>query len=126
MVEAVMSMEPAAMRGDGGSRLGHIARGAVIGAVPGLVMIGINLLLVRGEAQLSVGVIGLMIAVVGVIAGAILGAQRDLRTRPMIVGITVGALPGLAMILVTTRLALPVLLVGVVAGGIIGGRRGQR
>ena len=87
---------------------------------------GPHTLLVRGQAQLSVGVIGLMIAIVGVIAGAILGAQRDLRTRPMIVGIIVGALPGLAMVFVLTRLALPVLLVGAVAGGIIGGRRGQR
>ena len=88
-------------------------------------MISVNLLLVRGEAALSVGVIGIMLAFVGVIAGAILGAHRNLRTRPMIVGIVLGALPGLAMIFFMTILAPPALLVGVVAGGIIGGRSGQ-
>ena len=65
-------------------------------------MISVNLLLVRGEAALSVGVIGIMLAFVGVIAGAILGAHRNLRTRPMIVGIVLGALPGLAMIFFMT------------------------
>ena len=97
--------------------------GAVIGAIPGIVLFVAGMI-VGGEAMLSFGVIGMMVALVGVIVGGVVGASgggEKAGNAPMI-GAIVGAVPGVAMIFIQTRLAFPVMLIGALLGWFIGTR----
>ncbi len=104
----------------------RIVAGALLGTVPGLLLMGLTLVIVEGEAQLSLGVLAIMITTGGAVVGAILGAQRDMRGPPMALGALVGSVPGLVAFLGPTRLALPVLVVGALAGGLVGGALARR
>lgn len=61
--------------GKRGSPAKRIILGAIIGAIPG----GITVLLtvpVSGEAELTLGVGGIFLAIIGLIIGAIIGARK--------------------------------------------------
>jgi hypothetical protein len=99
--------------------------GALIGAVPGVLLMIANVVFVTGEALLSVGVGAIFLAVGGAVAGALLGSQRGAAGRTVIGGL-IGALPGILAFFVPglTQLAPLILIAGVVAGGMIAGNQG--
>ena len=97
--------------------------GIAVGAAPGIALFFIGII-VGGEAALSFGVIGILLAIVGAVVGAVIGGSKkeaDRGTAP-VVGAIVGAIPGLVMIFIQTRLAFPIILVGALIGWFIGTR----
>lgn len=52
---------------------------AVIGAIPGLILVLLAQFVIEGEMQLTVGAPGIMLAIVGALAGLILGLTRGAR-----------------------------------------------
>lgn len=107
--------------------------GALIGAVPGALLWVVGAI-VGGEALLSFGVIGIMVAVVGMIIGGVVaggaspvadGSQPVAGgTSKAAIGAVLGVIPGVVLLFIMTRLAIPVMLVGGVLGAMIGGRLG--
>lgn len=53
----------------------HIIIGALIGAVPGGVMVLLTIP-VSGEWELTLGVSGILLAAIGMVIGAIIGARK--------------------------------------------------
>lgn len=100
--------------------------GALIGAIPGLVLMAVNLLFVSGEALLTVGVGAIFLTVGGAVAGAILGTQGGAPGRT-ILGAYIGGLCGVLAFVTPgfTRLAPLAVIAGAVAGGMIAGQRRQ-
>lgn len=98
------------------------ALGALAGAAPGIALGIVNLVAIDGEAQLTVGVAAIALAVIGAIAGVAL-ADRP-HTARTVAFVLAGALPGVAAFFVPggTRVAPLVLLAGVVAAGWVAGR----
>ncbi len=109
-----------------GGSAARIIAGVILGTVPGLALMAVNLIVVEGEAQLTVGVLAIMITAAGAVVGGVLGAQRDMRAVPMGIGALVGAVPGLLAFLGPTRLALVILVVGALAGGLVAGALTRR
>lgn len=56
------------------SRTGRVFSGLAIGAAPGIALFLIGIV-VGGEAMLSFGVIGILLAIVGAVVGAIVGGS---------------------------------------------------
>lgn len=111
-------------RGDTGRRT---VRGALLGAAPGVLLMIVNLVAVRGEAVLTVGVGAVFLTLGGAVAGAVLGARGSAAGRTL-VGALLGALVGVLAFFVPgmTRLSPLILIAGAIAGGMIAGqpRRG--
>ncbi len=61
--------------GESGSTAKRIVIGAIIGAIPGGIMVLLTLP-VSGEVELTLGVGGIFLAIVGIIIGAIIGARK--------------------------------------------------
>lgn len=53
--------------------------GAVIGAIPGVILILLAEFVIEGEAQLSVGAPGIMLAAAGAVAGFVIGLRSGRR-----------------------------------------------
>lgn len=104
-------------------RTNRVLAGAAIGAIPGILLVGVGVV-VGGEPALSFGTIGIVLAIVGAVVGAVVGGSRaSVETSPApIVGAVVGAIPGLALTFIQTRLAFPVILVGSLVGWFLGSR----
>ena len=104
-------------------RANRVLAGAAIGATPGILLVGVGVI-VGGEPALSFGTIGIVLAIVGAAVGAVVGGSRasiDGSSAP-IVGAVVGAIPGLVLIFIQTRLAFPVILAGSLVGWLVGSR----
>jgi hypothetical protein len=56
--------------------MGQVLVGMVLGALPGLVLVLVAQYLVEGEVQLTVGVAGIWLAVVGGVVGLVLALRR--------------------------------------------------
>lgn len=56
--------------------------GAILGAVPGLILVLIAQFVVRGEPQLTVGVAGIWLAIVGAVVGLSVALVRTRGRRP--------------------------------------------
>ena len=102
----------------------RIGLGILVGISPGLLLFAVNLLFIRGEAALSVGVGAIFLTLSGAVVGAVLGAQNRLTGGRIVIGAIVGALPGVACFFLITRIAPLVLIGGAILGGIIAGRAG--
>jgi hypothetical protein len=50
--------------------------GAVIGAVPGLILVLLAEYVIEGEMQLTVGAPGFLLAIAGAVAGLVVGLRR--------------------------------------------------
>ena len=98
--------------------------GALIGAIPGLLLMVVNLLFVSGEALLTVGVGAIVLVVGGVVAGAILGSQGGAPGRTFLGGLIGGGLCGVLAFVTPgfTQLAPLAVIAGAVAGGMIAGQ----
>jgi hypothetical protein len=97
------------------------AGGAALGSVPGALLLAANQL-VTGEAQLTVGMLAVLLLVGGLVVGAVLGASGQLPVGPTALGAAVGAVPGLLVFLVLTPAAPAVLVSGMLVGGFLGAR----
>ena len=53
--------------------------GAVVGALPGIIIVLIAQFVIVGEMQLSIGAPGILIAIAGAVAGAVFGFMRPPR-----------------------------------------------
>jgi hypothetical protein len=58
-----------------GTRIGKGAIGAVVGMLPGVILILLAQFVITGELQLTVGAPGIVIAAVGLVVGFALGYQ---------------------------------------------------
>ena len=108
----------------------RVLSGIGLGALPGVVLWVIGAI-IGGEAMLSFGAIGILVAVVGmIIGGVVAGGARstsgsDARTSAAGIGAVIGCVPGIALIFIMTRLAIPVMLVGGLIGAYIGRHTGS-
>lgn len=59
------------------SRIGRGVLGAVIGAVPGTVMVLLAQFVINGEMQLTVGAPGILLAAVGAIVGFVVAVSKS-------------------------------------------------
>lgn len=59
--------------------------GAVVGALPGIIIVLVATFVIEGEMQLSIGAPGIILAIAGAVAGAVFGLMRppgqDTRIR---------------------------------------------
>ena len=63
-------------------RVGFAIVGAIIGVLPGLLLIAlVESPVIEGEAELTYGVFGIMIGLVGFVAGAVFGALLGGRSN---------------------------------------------
>lgn len=97
--------------------------GALIGAVPGIALMVVNVVFISGEATLSVGVGAIFLAVGGAVVGAVLGSQGG-PTGRTIVGAFAGSLFGvIAFFTPGFAILSPLILIGAaIAGGLIAGQ----
>lgn len=101
--------------------------GAVLGTLPGLVLLLVNQTVVAGEAQLSVGVLSVLLVLAGGAAGGVLGSHTELRAGPMALGAIAGALPaGLVSVVVAAPLAPVAMGAAAIGAGLAVGRRASR
>jgi hypothetical protein len=101
--------------------------GAVLGTLPGLGLLLANQTVITGEAQLTIGVISLLLALSGGVAGGVLGSHTELRAGPMALGAIAGALPaGLVSVMVAPPLAPVVIGAAAIGAGLAVGRRASR
>lgn len=110
-------------------RTNRVFRGIAIGAAPGVLLWVIGAI-IGGEALLSFGVIGILLGIVGMVIGGVVGAGAerepgsDAGPSRAGIGAVIGCIPGVALLFVVTRLAIPVILVGGLIGAYVGGRTG--
>lgn len=102
--------------------------GAALGALPGAAMAAAGLVFVSGEAELSVIVIGITLAVLGALIGVAVSLSGRLDLHRGATGAVVGALPGLVLsrVLPGGVVALAVLAAGALTGWLVGRRAEQR
>lgn len=114
---------PASMVPERSHKARRALLGALIGTVPGLILMVVNLVAVSGEAMLSVGVGAIYLALGGAVAGAVLGSQGGAPGRT-ILGALGGALLGVLAFFTPgfTQLAPLVLIGGAIAGGMMAGQ----
>jgi hypothetical protein len=58
------------------TRFGRAVAGAVVGALPGVILVLLAQFVINGEWQLTIGAPGILIAVFGAILGAFVGSRR--------------------------------------------------
>ena len=77
---------------------GRVVRWGVLGALPGLVVIGVTVLLHTADVltadQSQIGFIGVPMLFVGSVIGLLAGAESSGLTRPVLGGIVIGVVAG--------------------------------
>ena len=78
----------------------RVAKGGVLGAIPGLLLIGVTVLLAELDVitadQSQIGFLGVPLMILGIFVGTVLGAGGD-HTLPVLGGVGTGLLLGLVM-----------------------------
>lgn len=59
------------------TRFGRGVAGGVIGALPGVALVVLAQYVIEGEMQLTIGAPGILLAVVGCVAGFVVGRSRS-------------------------------------------------
>lgn len=103
-----------------------VVTGVALGIVPGATTLVAGMI-IGGEAALSLGAIGILVAGIGAVIGASVGGTMHGggAHRAGVTGAIIGVVPGLAMIPVQARLGFPVMLIGGIVGALIGSRTGH-
>lgn len=95
--------------------------------LPGLVLLLANQTVITGEAQLTIGVMSLLLTLSGAVAGGVLGSHTELRAGPMALGAIAGALPaGLVSVMVAPLLAPVLIGAAAIGAGLAVARRASR
>ena len=112
-----------------GNRLVGTLVGVILGVVPGIAIIVITGWVTGGfadQAGMPVALFGMLLVVMGAIAGGVVGAQTMPPTRGQVfAGVALGAIPGLVvwrMLGEINPVALVLLIVGPLWLGILGWR----
>jgi hypothetical protein len=103
-----------------------VLTGAAFGTVPGATTFVAGMI-IGGEAALSLGAIGMLLAAGGGLIGSAVGGaiHGGGVHRATITGAIIGVVPGLAMVPIQSRVGLPVMLIGGIVGAMIGNRIGH-